>query len=42
MKTEKFNRYEKLESNFKANGEKLIQFIDDTQIKFGTVKDQVK
>lgn len=41
MKSEKFNRYEKLENNFKQNGEKLVQFIDDTQNKFSTVKDQV-
>jgi hypothetical protein len=41
MKTEKFNRYEKLEHNFKQNGEKLIQFIDDSQNKFSSIKDQV-
>ena len=39
MKTEKFNKYERLEVNFKSNGEKLIQFIDDSQSKFSTLKD---
>ena len=41
MKSEKFNRYEKLENNFKQNGERLVQFIDDSEKKFSTLKDQV-
>lgn len=41
MKTEKYNKYEKLESNFKSNGEKLIKYIDDTQSKFSNLKEQV-
>ena len=41
MKSEKQNKFEKLESNFRNNGEKLLNFIDDTNNKFSIAKDQV-
>lgn len=41
MKSEKYSKTEKLQNSFKSSGDKILGFIDDTQNKFLTIKDQV-
>jgi|LauGreDrversion4_2_1035121.scaffolds.fasta_scaffold152278_3 hypothetical protein len=41
MKSEKYSKTEKLQNSFKNSGDKILEFIDDTQNKFVSIKDQV-
>jgi hypothetical protein len=42
MKSEKYSKTEKLQNSFKTSGDKILTFIDDTQNKFISIKDQVR
>lgn len=41
MKNDKYSKFEKLDNTFKANGDRLIQYVDDCQEKFSSIKSEV-